>query len=74
MANPEHLAVLREGVLTWNRWRTVNPSIGVDLSGADLSGALIAASTTLDLPQVSPAEHTNTEVIIAPGQSHDHSP
>jgi uncharacterized protein YjbI with pentapeptide repeats len=32
VANPEHLAVLSEGVLAWNLWR-------VDLTGADLTGA-----------------------------------
>jgi uncharacterized protein YjbI with pentapeptide repeats len=38
MANPEHLAKLKEGVEVWNAWRKHEPSIHIDLSGADLSG------------------------------------
>jgi hypothetical protein len=36
---PAHLEVLRHGVDVWNAWRTKNPSIIPDLSGANLSGA-----------------------------------
>ena len=49
MANPEHLAKLKEGVAAWNRWRKENPELIPDLqeanltetnlSGADLSEA-----------------------------------
>jgi uncharacterized protein YjbI with pentapeptide repeats len=34
MANPEHLAKLKEGIKTWNQWRRVNPTVKPDLSGA----------------------------------------
>jgi hypothetical protein len=41
MANPEHLAILMEGVDIWNRWRGENLAAlridRVDLSGAELS-------------------------------------
>jgi hypothetical protein len=47
MANKEHLAILKQGVEVWNKWREANPSIvpdlidsqfGLsDLSGVDLS-------------------------------------
>jgi hypothetical protein len=38
MANPEHLAKLKEGVFeVWNRWRFDNPDVAVDLSGENLS-------------------------------------
>jgi hypothetical protein len=39
MANPEHLARLKEGVGVWNHWRKSNPSITPQLIQADLSYA-----------------------------------
>jgi uncharacterized protein YjbI with pentapeptide repeats len=44
MANPEHLAILKQGVKVWNEWRKQFPEIrpyldDADLSGVDLSGA-----------------------------------
>jgi uncharacterized protein YjbI with pentapeptide repeats len=39
MANPEHVAKLKEGLEAWNEWRKNNPGVKVDLSGADLSRA-----------------------------------
>ncbi len=41
MANPEHLAKLKEGVKTWNEWREENPDATPDLSGARLSGEIL---------------------------------
>jgi hypothetical protein len=39
MANPEHLARLKEGVAAWNGWRISCPDLIPDLSGADLSNS-----------------------------------
>jgi uncharacterized protein YjbI with pentapeptide repeats len=39
MANPEHLAILKQGVEVWNQWREENRGTLADLSGADLTGA-----------------------------------
>jgi hypothetical protein len=39
MANPEHLAKLKEGVEAWNAWRKESRIISPDLSGSDLSEA-----------------------------------
>lgn len=39
MANPEHLAILKQGVAVWNEWRKENPEIPPYLSDADLSDA-----------------------------------
>lgn len=36
MANPEQLAILRQGVDVWNKWREENPDVKIDLSDADL--------------------------------------
>jgi hypothetical protein len=36
LANPEHLAKLKEGVEVWNQWRIENPEESPDLSEADL--------------------------------------
>ncbi|MEA5621155.1 pentapeptide repeat-containing protein [Cronbergia sp. UHCC 0137] len=41
MANDEHLAILKQGVRTWNRWRYENSEKKPDLSGADLSKACL---------------------------------
>ncbi len=38
MANPEHLAILKQGVEVWNQWREEKREPRPDLSRADLSG------------------------------------
>jgi hypothetical protein len=39
MANDEHVAILKQGVDAWNKWRVENRHLRPDLSGADLSRA-----------------------------------
>jgi len=39
LANPEHLAKLKEGVKPWNQWREQNPEVQPDLCDADLRKA-----------------------------------
>ena len=39
MANPEHLAKLKEGVDVWNNWRQENPDIEPDLRDTNLENA-----------------------------------
>jgi len=39
MANLEHLAILKQGVAAWNKWREDHPDVRPDLRGADLSEA-----------------------------------
>lgn len=39
MANPEHLAILKQGAQQWNEWRKNNESAKPDLSGANLREA-----------------------------------
>jgi len=38
MANAEHLALVQQGVEAINRFAEANPTVGLDLAGADLSG------------------------------------
>ncbi len=54
MANPEHLAKLREGVTVWNAWRAENWKVRVDLSEANLIEA------DLDKADLSGAKLTET--------------
>jgi len=42
MANPEHLAILKQGVKVWNEWRERNPKIRPDLSDANLEQAALS--------------------------------
>src|SRR5579863_100776 len=44
MANPEHLAKLKEGPDTWNMWVRDHRDEVLDLSGADLSRAILTAA------------------------------
>jgi uncharacterized protein YjbI with pentapeptide repeats len=39
MANPDHLAILQQGLHAWDEWRVENRAIEPDLSGADLTRA-----------------------------------
>ncbi|MEO8393245.1 MAG: pentapeptide repeat-containing protein [Chloroflexota bacterium] len=39
MANEEQLAILKQGIEVWNKWRQKHPKEPIDLSGADLKGA-----------------------------------
>lgn len=41
MANREHLHILRQGIDVWNDWHYKYRSVQVDLSGADLSEAVL---------------------------------
>jgi uncharacterized protein YjbI with pentapeptide repeats len=54
MANNEHLAILKQGVEVWNKWRDENPwwvlrpnLFEANLSGADLSGANLSGANLL---------------------------
>lgn len=43
MANPEHVAKLKEGVKAWNQWRKENPQVIPDLSKEKLREATLVA-------------------------------
>lgn len=42
MANPEHVAILKQGVEVWNEWRKENPDVTPELCDANLAGAAMA--------------------------------
>jgi hypothetical protein len=47
MANQEQLAILKQSVEVWNKWRAENPDVEIDLREADVFGAnLIKANLT----------------------------
>jgi uncharacterized protein YjbI with pentapeptide repeats len=39
MANEEQLAILKQGVDVWNKWRETNPDVPIDITRADFSEA-----------------------------------
>lgn len=45
MADTTHLAILKQGVAVWNRWRKNNPEIQPDFKGADLRSAILRLSS-----------------------------
>ncbi len=49
MANPEHLAILKQGVEQWNKWRKEHPDVDPDLSGADLTMANLGGADLSEL-------------------------
>jgi uncharacterized protein YjbI with pentapeptide repeats len=42
MANDEHIAMFKQGVVAWNVWRKENPNIVPDLHGAILNGEILS--------------------------------
>jgi Pentapeptide repeats (8 copies) len=48
MANPEHLAQLKKGVIEWNHWRGSGRSIKPDLTEADLRAANLSDANLSD--------------------------
>ncbi len=44
MANKEHLKILKSGVKAWNLWRSQNPTVIPDLSGAELGIAKLCGA------------------------------
>lgn len=48
MANPEHLAIMKQGVEVWNRWRAEHRDALPDLSGAELAGSDLSGAELHD--------------------------
>jgi TIR domain/Pentapeptide repeats (8 copies) len=73
MANEEHLAILRQGVKVWNRWKKNYPLydgigwVDLDLSGADLRGASLRGAdfSTTNLSQSDLSEADLREATLS---------
>ena len=52
MANPKHLAKLKEGTKRWNSWRKQNPKVHPDLCNADMSGAHLTGPGSIKIKDV----------------------
>ena len=48
MANEQQLAILKQGVDIWNKWREENPNTGIDLTNANLHGANLSEVNLVD--------------------------
>ena len=64
MANPEHVAKLKEGIESWINWRAENPGFRPDLSEAPLSFADLSGAD-LSAAQLSKADLFGTKLIEA---------
>jgi len=66
MPNPEHLAILQQGVKVWNDWREKNPSIRPDFSNANFNGWNLAGAnlslSNLTLTDFCGANLTNADL------------
>ncbi len=64
MANPKHLAILKQSVEVWNEWREANPDTTPDLRKADLGG-LDLSEVDLRMAYLTEADLRETVLIAA---------
>ena len=64
MANTDQLAILKQGVEVWNKWREDEPGKEVDLSNADLRGASLTEAN-LDNANLARANFFQAELVRA---------
>ena len=48
VADAKQLKILRKGTSAWNEWREENQGVEIDLSGADLLGAILHSPCFID--------------------------
>src|SRR4051794_26858077 len=64
MANKEHVALLKQGVEVWNKWREANRDVRLYMAGADLTDAHLTGAY-LDGAQLTGANLTRAYLIRA---------
>lgn len=64
VGNPEHIAILKQGVEAWNRWRKAHRDVTPDLTGADLAHANLSGFN-LYRAQLQNADLTGASLIDA---------
>ena len=72
MANPEHLQILQQGVVVWNRWRDRCRGIMPDLTKAHLTKAMLGPKQTVTLegyPRRDGTREMRIERITAGGRT-----
>lgn len=60
MANSKHLAILKQGVEVWNKWKKENPKITIDLSNTKLN-SLDLSEINLSYGNLSNTDCSNTK-------------
>ena len=69
MANPEHVAKLKEGIESWIHWRAENPGVRPDLREAQLSRAdlswLDLSEAQLSFADLSGADLSAAQLSVA---------
>jgi hypothetical protein len=74
MANPEHLAILKQGVEQWNKWRSDRPDVLPDLTRADVrkwicAGRALLSEASLPGANLRGADQTSDEKPPMAGKS-----
>lgn len=65
MANPEHVAILKQGVEAWNSWRRSHPGVRADLCHANLSGIRLYYNLHLAGADISGADLSDAKLMMA---------
>ncbi len=70
MPNPKHLAKLKQGTEVWKAWRKENPDVTPDLTGADLTEAILTMANLTEA-DLSMANLTGADLRKAKGLDSD---
>jgi uncharacterized protein YjbI with pentapeptide repeats len=65
MANPDHVAVLKQGTKHWNAWRTSNPDIRPDLSHIDFTSEFPSENGVYNLPHFEQCDFSSCDMRMS---------